>query len=104
MARIKSVLRRRMARSDVSVVDLAAAMNRPVSVLKGVLDGRKIQRSTAQKLLAALEKSTGESHSVDDFFESHEGGKVRVIEKIAPPEPKAAAEEPEGEGSEPAGG
>ncbi|MDJ0788090.1 MAG: hypothetical protein QNK05_14870 [Myxococcota bacterium] len=108
MSRTKSVLRRQMRRSEIDVATLAASMNRPASVIEGVLAGRSVQRSTAQKLLAALEKSAGmnaNALSVEDFFEPHRE-KVRVVTKTAPPPPKepepeaAEAEASEGEGGE----
>lgn len=95
MSRTKSVLRSRMRKAEVDTAALAAAMNRPVSVVEGVLKGRSVARPTAQKLLVALEKAAGlnsNALSVEDFFEPHRE-KVRVIGKIAPPPPKEAPAE-----------
>lgn len=103
MSRTKSVLRARMRKAEVDAAALAASMNRPVSVVEGVLKGRSVARPTAQKLLVALEKAAGlnaNALSVEDFFEPHRE-KVRVIGKIAPPPPKAApAAEDAAEGAE----
>ena len=99
MSRTKSVLRARMRRAEIDVAALSTAMNRPASVIEGVLDGRSIKRATAQKLLAALEKAAGLNSNalpVEDFFEPHRE-KVRVINKTAPPPPRKVEAEDAGE-------